>query len=93
MNPIMAPHSVEAAGLDDLADEVQARVAKQVQQLPLLGPYSMDTSSDYKEELPLTTQCRKPLKSDRLRIADTQVLRKVDLPHEFVYLADGKPAD
>ena len=32
------PQLAEATGLDDLAEEVQARVARRVQQLPLLGP-------------------------------------------------------
>ena len=67
---------VEAAGLDELAKEVQARVAKRVQQLPLLGLCSIDASSDDKKEL---------LKSGRLLTAGIQMLHKVDLPHKFVY--------
>ena len=60
-DPIVAPHLAEAAGLDDLATDVWARVAKRVQQLPLLGQYSMDTLLD-KEELPMSMRHRKPLK-------------------------------
>ena len=62
-----------------------------MQQLPLLGLYSMDTLSD-EEELPFIMQCRKPLKLGGMRTADIQVLCKVDWPHEFVYSADSKPA-
>ena len=58
-----------------------------------MGPYSTDTFLDDDEELPMTTHYRKQLKFGRLRTADTQVLRKVDWPHEFVYLADGKAAE
>ena len=45
----MAPHVAEAAGLDDLAEEVWAMVTKRVQQLPLLGMYSTDTLSGDEE--------------------------------------------
>ena len=74
-NP-MATTLVAAAGLDELAIEVWAMVAKKVEQLPLLSPYSTDTSSDDDEELPVTTRHRKQLKSGRLHTADTQVLRE-----------------
>ena len=91
-NP-QASTSLTAAGLDKLAEIVQARVRKRVQQLPLLGPYSTDTSSDEEEELPVTMCGRKPLKSGRFCTKGTQVLHKVDRAHEFIYSADGKAAN
>ena len=90
-NPQASP-IISAAGLDELAEEVRARVAKRAQQLPLFTPYSTDTSSD-DEELRMTTCHTKLLKSGRLCTADTQVLRKVDWPHKFIYLTDGKAAE
>ena len=47
-----------ATGIDDLAEDVQARLAKRAQQLPLLIPYNTESSSDDGEDLPLTTRCR-----------------------------------
>ena len=92
-DPTLVPQSAKATGLDDLAEDVRARVARRVQHLSLLGPYSMDTSSDEEEDLPLTTWCRKPLKLGRLQMADTVPVHKVDWPHEYVYSVDDKPAE
>ena len=38
--------ATEAIDLGELSEEVRARIARRVQQLPLLGPDITDTSSD-----------------------------------------------
>ena len=76
-----------------LSEEVRAHVTRRVQQLPLLGPYTTDMSSD-EEPGTVSAGCRKTyLKSGRLHTTDSQVLHTVDWPHMHVYSADGKPAE
>ena len=80
-----APQFTDATGLEELSKDVWARVARWVEQLPLLGPNIMDTSSD--EEEPTTTRKhRKLLNSGKLSIlsADPQVMTKVEWPHELI---------
>ena len=75
-----------------MSEDVHARVARWVQLLLLLGPYTTDTLSD-KEEPATTGRHRKFLKSGELRTAGTQVMRKVEWAHELVYMVEGKPAE
>ena len=62
-----------------------------MQQLPLLGPYTTDTSSN-EDDLALTRRHKKPLKPGKMRACDIQVIRNVEWPHELVYMVEGKPA-
>ena len=53
----------------------------------------MNTSSDEGEDTTFARQCRKPIKWGRLCMADTQMLWRVQWPHESLYMADGKTAE
>ena len=83
----------EAIELGELSKEVQACVTRRVQQLPLIGPYTTDTSSDEEAGTVPARYRSTYLKSNRLHTIDSQILHKVDWPHMHIYLADGKPAE
>ena len=67
-------------------------MARRVKQLPLLGAYTSDESSSTDEDEAAPLRHRKHLKSRKVHTADTQVLRCVPWPHEFVFMGNGQPA-
>ena len=86
------PRLSKSSSLEDLSEELHERVAHRVKQIPLLGPYVMDESSSNKKEPVPTRSHRKPLKSGKLSMADTQVIHHVVWLHKFVCMAVGQPA-
>ena len=96
-----ARHQPDPAGLHTSLTSLAWRTC-----LRISGPGSLDgcnscpcwaltpwthTASD--KEPNTTKKHRKLLKSGKLGIADTQVVSRLEWPHELVYMADGRPAE
>ena len=56
------------------------------------GLYTSDKSSSEEEDELAQSHYSKPLKSGKVHTVDTQVLRHVSWPHEFVYMLDRQQA-
>ena len=77
MKPVNASCLPESSSLADLSEAVHERVACMMNQLPILWPSSIEADSSEDDEPIPTHSQHKPLKSDKLHRADTQVLHHV----------------
>ena len=76
---------------DDLSEGLQAAVARRFHHQPIITLSTIDEESDSDAVEPPRLRW-KPLKSGKLCMAESMMLKKVTWPHELVYTAMGQPA-
>ena len=79
------------ANEDDLADDIWSSVAQMLWCQPIITLTTTEEESD-SDAAPPRRHHKKPLKSGKLPMADSMVLKKVTLPFELVYMVMGQPA-
>ena len=76
----------------DLAESMREKVARRMRQVPVLEVSSSDEGSAEDEELITSHTKKKPLKSGKLRTANSPVLHHVMWLHQLVNTAEVQPA-